>query len=135
MLKEGYEQLHEILIEAYTRAAHGKGNERHANGEPFTDQWIVQGGLKYGTGALFFQLRKKLDEHERLDADAGDNELLDVINYAAAAVLVRRLQRQQRAAAKAAAEAGHIDLALRLQQAAPAAWATQMPGYPSKAKP
>lgn len=101
-VRRGYEELASILREAYDRASAGKGHERHAGGEPFEEQWIVTGRLELGPGALMFQIRKKLKEHARLPADAGDRELLDVINYVAAELIARRLERRCSAPAAAA---------------------------------
>jgi len=89
---EGYERLAEALDAAFERAAKGKGQQRHGHtGEGFLSQWIIQGALKHGPGALLFQIQKKLDEHAVVSFEQGQNELLDVIVYTAALFITRAL--------------------------------------------
>lgn len=85
----GYESLADVLARAFDQAAHGKGKERHANGEPFTDQVMQDGAKRFGTGALLFQAFKKSEESQRLPLDRGVNELLGAIVYLAGAVIAR----------------------------------------------
>lgn len=93
---DGYESLADVLERAYYQSAIGKGNIRHAQaGEAFTDQVIMDGAKRFGTGALIFQAYKKAEESQRLDTERGVNELLGAIVYLAAAVIDReRLESQ-----------------------------------------
>lgn len=85
----GYESLALVLDEALADAQFGKGLARHASGEPFHDQQIVQFGEWMGnTGFAVGQACKKAIESTRLDATAARAELLGAINYLAAAVIV-----------------------------------------------
>ena len=87
----GYEELADILREAYKQAAVGKGAERHAGkGEAFTDQVMQDGAKRFGVGALLFQAYKKSEESQRLDLDPAVRELLGGIVYLAGAVIARR---------------------------------------------
>lgn len=83
----GYEALVDVLTRAYAQAAIGKGKERHAQGEPFTEQVIMQGAQRFGVGALLFQAFKKSEESQRLPTDRAVNELLGAIVYLAGAVI------------------------------------------------
>lgn len=89
---EGYETLALVLQRAFIQAAHGKGKERHANGEPFTRQVMQDGARRFGVGALLFQAFKKSEESQRLPLDRGVNELLGAIVYLAGAVIAREAQ-------------------------------------------
>jgi hypothetical protein len=88
----GYEQLAAVLDESLAHAQTGKGRDRHACGEPFHDQQIVQLGEWMGRSTHFAigQACKKAIESTRLEADPlrARAELLGAINYLAAAVLV-----------------------------------------------
>lgn len=88
----GYERLADVLARAYTQAAIGKGAERHARGEPFHEQVIIEGARRFGTGALLFQAYKKSEESQRLPKDAAIRELLGAINYLAGAVISLEMQ-------------------------------------------
>jgi hypothetical protein len=84
-----YRNLRAVLEKAFERAAFGKGAARHARGkENFEDQYIIRGATSFGIGGLYFQMGKKLEESINLPGDARINELLDIIIYAAAAVMV-----------------------------------------------
>lgn len=87
MNKPGYEKLADVLNRAYNQAATGKGNERHANGEPFHEQVMQIGANKFGVGSLLFQAFKKSEESQRLPHDRAVAELLGAINYLAGAVI------------------------------------------------
>ena len=50
MNEKGYEALADVLARAYKQASQGKGKDRHASGEPFTEQVIMLGARKFGTG-------------------------------------------------------------------------------------
>lgn len=91
-----YDALASVLREAHAQAANGKGSERHANGQPFSDQPIMEiprllGGSPEGH---LYQIMKKSQETngmvKRGEKEAAIRELLGVINYAAAAVLTIR---------------------------------------------
>ena len=83
----GYEPLADVLHRAFNQAAHGKGKERHANGEPFSRQVIQDMAHRFGVGALLGQAFKKSEESQRLPTDRAVNELLGSIVYLAAAVI------------------------------------------------
>ena len=93
--------LRAILNRAWHRAMEEKGRERHARDpatgadRPFDDQPIVANGRKTGPAGPLYQVLKKVEEaltlHRAGDGRAAVNELLDVINYAAAAVRVVEL--------------------------------------------
>ena len=90
---DGYNSLRAIYAQALEQAQGGKGLERHANGLPFDQQPICQGGRRFGVGCLVYQAWKKSHETPVLLAmDHGKEravrELLGVINYAAAAIIV-----------------------------------------------
>lgn len=86
----GYESLSGVLDEALQQAQAGKGLARHACGEPFVDQQIVQFGEWMGGSTAFAigQACKKSIESTRLGNAEARAELLGAINYLAAAVLV-----------------------------------------------
>lgn len=83
----GYEDLAAVLHRAFNQAAHGKGKERHANGEPFSRQVIQDMARRFGVGSLLGQAFKKSEESQRLPTDRAVNELLGSIVYLAAAVI------------------------------------------------
>ena len=84
-----YQKLVEIYEMAYKRAAEGKGHLRHYRGEPYTEQWICRGIRSFGLGGAQFQIGKKNEEINVLETkDQKINELLDIINYAAAGIIV-----------------------------------------------
>ena len=87
-----HRELFVALMGAYDQAATGKGKERHASdGENFEDQQIVQFGRWMGSAHFQCgQAAKKALESCRLPADAAIQELYGVINYAAAAIIIRR---------------------------------------------
>ena len=88
----GYTSLAAVLDEALSQAQDGKGYVRHACGERFEDQKIVQLGEWMGGSTTFCvgQASKKALESTRLDDEAAVRELLGAINYLAAAVIVIR---------------------------------------------
>jgi hypothetical protein len=92
---DGYDCLRAVLDQAVDQASRGKGMERHASGEPFDQQTILQTTRAHGMGFATGQAEKKLRESHRLVGMEGGNaravrELLGAINYTAAAVI--RLQ-------------------------------------------
>ena len=85
----GYDDLLEILMEAYKRASIGKGHKRHSQGEPFINQWIMRGSRMFGAGSLNYQIGKKNEEIIRLENPEDKiGELLDIIVYAAAEIIL-----------------------------------------------
>ncbi len=88
-----YKCLLEVLEMAHRRASEGKGHDHHSHGEAFEDQWIIRGGKVFGLGGPLFQAGKKLEQvmkmtKENYPNENVINELLDVINYAAAGVIL-----------------------------------------------
>lgn len=85
--KPGYELLCVVLSDAFNQAAHGKGHDRHANGEAFEKQVMADMARRFGIGALLGQAFKKSEESQRLPYVQARRELLGAINYIAGAVL------------------------------------------------
>jgi hypothetical protein len=91
MIDPNYVKLFEVLVMAGDRASKGKGRERHSHGEPFEGQYICRAPKIFGLGALLYQIGKKNEEIMKLDTPEGKiNELLDIIVYAAAGVILLR---------------------------------------------
>jgi hypothetical protein len=86
-----YEPLMRVLHLAFDQAAAGKGKERHACGEGFMSQGIMERTKHHGVGSATSQVEKKARETIRLielgRPDAAKAELLGAIVYAAAAWL------------------------------------------------
>lgn len=95
--KDGYKELFQVLVDALNRAQNGKGAERHQrSNEPFVEQPIMQITNHLGEGFPLGQAVKKIFEVEKLDSvEDSVNELLDAINYIAAAVLYLRNMGEQ----------------------------------------
>jgi hypothetical protein len=87
IVKKGYFPLFQVLNDALNQAQVGKGHERHADGQPFTDQPVLTITRAVGLGFPLGQAMKKIQECQRMDTDAAQRELLGAINYLAAAVL------------------------------------------------
>jgi hypothetical protein len=84
-----YKSLRAVLERAFRRAAFGKGNKRHSRGdETFDEQYIIRGATSFGIGGLYFQIGKKLEESVKMVGDERINELLDIIIYSAAAIMI-----------------------------------------------
>lgn len=83
----GYEDLFSVFLRAHNQAAYGKGNERHATGQPFAEQPIMKLTELYGPGFPLGQAGKKMQEALRLPKEAAINELLGAINYIAAYII------------------------------------------------
>jgi hypothetical protein len=85
--EKGYESLWKILVRAHNQAAYGKGKKRHATGQPFEEQPImeimetVEGG--FGSG----QALKKIRESTRLGPVEAVTELLGAIVYLGAVII------------------------------------------------
>jgi hypothetical protein len=96
MSEDLYKVLKEIFDEAYERASTGKGAERHGLGLPFEQQPILQ--IQRACGSIHFpigQILKKAPELLRFDtAKAKQNELLDIMVYAAGAYLYLEEQKE-----------------------------------------
>lgn len=86
---DGYMDLAMVLRRAFDQAAHGKGKERHAQGEPFTEQVMQDMARRFGVGALLGQAFKKSEESQRLPHDKSVAELLGAINYLAGAIIAK----------------------------------------------
>lgn len=85
----GYSSLAVVLDQALARAQSGKGRERHAGGEPFTEQLIFEIDRRLGAygRAHKYQAVKKIYESCRLDSEGEKAELLDAIVYLAARLI------------------------------------------------
>jgi|WetSurMetagenome_2_1015567.scaffolds.fasta_scaffold671024_1 hypothetical protein len=89
--REGYDELAITLAEAFEQAATGKGRMRHSNGLPFEQQPICTITRSEGHGFTRGQIMKKIDEVKRLPSiSAQINEMLSIIVYAAADIIVMR---------------------------------------------
>lgn len=86
--QRNYLALQQVLDAAYERASRGKGRERHATDNKFEDQPICTELRQLGISPAIFQIRKKALESTRMDPTRAINELLDVIVYAAASVII-----------------------------------------------
>lgn len=86
-IPQGYEQLADVLARAFKQAAHGKGKERHACGQPFVEQPMMQLTVLHGLGFPLGQAGKKCQEAQRLPTDRAVHELLGAIVYIAGAVV------------------------------------------------
>ena len=83
----GYDRLASVLLSAFNQAAHGKGSQRHAQGQPFDEQPMQTLIQLYGVGFALGQAAKKAQESQRMNPDAAIAELLGAINYLAGAVI------------------------------------------------
>lgn len=89
-----YDALAGVFNAAFDQASSGKGRERHANGRPFDRQPIMETSRMVGLGFPAGQVMKKAQEAcgmaDRGQLHEAERELLGVIVYAAAAVLLVR---------------------------------------------
>lgn len=85
---KGYADLRRVLDLALKQAAEGKGRERHATGQPFAEQPMLEIGRMVGVGFCLGQAIKKAQEASRMQPDAAQRELLGAINYLAGAYLL-----------------------------------------------
>lgn len=90
-----YGSIAGILQAAHDQAARGKGHERHGDDDtPFLEQPTMEIARMVGIGYPVGQLMKKAQEStgmvRRAEYDDAVAELLGVINYAAAAILLIR---------------------------------------------
>jgi hypothetical protein len=87
-LESDYFQLQEVFKMAYDRASKTKGRVRHANSKPFEEQPACTELRLFGIEPAVYQIRKKAREAVNLPPTMAINELLDVMVYSAAAVIV-----------------------------------------------
>ena len=85
-----YTGLKGILHDAFLRAAVGKGSDRHGNDKDFEEQPILRIQEMVGRGFVLGQIIKKASESAKMEGKAFDDEMLDVIVYAAGAILYAR---------------------------------------------
>lgn len=85
---DGYQPLRRVLDLALEQASAGKGKERHATGNPFDKQPMMEIGRMVGHGFCLGQAIKKAQEASRMQPDAAQRELLGAINYLAGAYLL-----------------------------------------------
>ncbi|WP_160153330.1 hypothetical protein [Microbulbifer sp. ALW1] len=90
----GYETLTDVLERALQQAAAGKGNDRHAQGQPFHEQPMLRiSELLDSDGGMAFQAIKKIQEARRLPTrERRVAELLGAINYIAGMVILEESQ-------------------------------------------
>ena len=86
--RDNYTELERVLTEAKLRASVGKGAIRHGSDVPFERQEMCLELKTFGITPAVVQIRKKAKECLRLRGEHQINELLDVIVYAASAVIV-----------------------------------------------
>ncbi|GAH80753.1 unnamed protein product, partial [marine sediment metagenome] len=84
---ERYEKLTEVFDLAMSRIT-GKGDSMHGDDNPIEKQLICNVTRKLGLAFPLGQCTKKVYESQRLEKDLAIKELLDAINYLAAAVIV-----------------------------------------------
>jgi hypothetical protein len=84
-----YVSLKKVLEKAYTQAAHGKGAERHARGNPFEEQHMqtISTLLDTDRGMAFQAIKKLTEGLDMTDPDARERELLGAINYIAGIIV------------------------------------------------
>jgi hypothetical protein len=84
-----YDALRRVFDLALLQAAYGKGAERHANGQPFDRQPMMEiSRMIGGPTGCFYQAMKKVQEASRMEPKAAKRELLGAINYLAGAYLL-----------------------------------------------
>lgn len=88
---DGYNELFFELTNALQQSMRGKGNERHANAKPFTEQPIMALARMFGPGGPGQQVGKKSQEafgmYQRGEHDQAIAELHGAMVYAAAMIL------------------------------------------------
>ena len=88
-----YYALAEVLHHALMQASIGKGAERHANGQRFEDQPMLQISrmLRSPAGCLYQVMKKSQEAQGMLDngnPEAAQREILGAINYLAGAYMI-----------------------------------------------
>jgi hypothetical protein len=89
-LDQNYQSLYDVLMDAYKRASVEKGKERHGDGKPFEEQYIMRGARREGIGGLRFQVGKKFEEAQKMEPERAIKEYLDAIVYLSACVILLR---------------------------------------------
>jgi len=87
--------MKDIFDLAIARASEGKGKDRHDDGKPFHKQPICAIMRRVGIGFGLGQAIKKITESERMTGERKVNELLDAMNYLAAAEIVEAEARSE----------------------------------------
>lgn len=87
---ENYDSLCEVYLKAVHQAERGKGAERHASDEPWTQQQIFEiarriGNVGPAAGPLFQAVKKIYELHRLPTKEAREREALGALNYLAAA--------------------------------------------------
>jgi len=84
-----YAPLRRVLDLALEQASSGKGAQRHANGQPFGKQPMMEiSRMIGGPAGCFYQAMKKTQEASRMEPEAAKREILGAINYLAGAYLL-----------------------------------------------
>ncbi len=85
-----YFELARVLGLALQQASKGKGAERHAQGQRFENQPMLEISRMLNGSPIgcMYQAMKKTQEASRMDVDAAQRELLGAINYLAGAYLL-----------------------------------------------
>lgn len=92
-IADPYYTLAAVLHHALMQASHGKGAERHANGQSFEDQPMLQISRMLRTPAgCLYQVMKKSQEAQGMlnngNPEAAKREILGAINYLAGAYMI-----------------------------------------------
>jgi hypothetical protein len=85
--EDRYQSLMLVLMDAHTRAAEGKGKDRHDNGQKFEDQSMAAIMDNVGDDFALGQAMKKLVESRNLPWEKARNERLDAMVYIAGSIL------------------------------------------------
>lgn len=85
-----YFELARVLGLALQQASKGEGAERHARGQRFENQPMLEISRMLNGSPIgcMYQAMKKTQEASRMDVDAAQRELLGAINYLAGAYLL-----------------------------------------------
>lgn len=101
-LKRGERKVSEVIRQAMLRCFSGKGKERHniEGTVDFMDQPLMEISRRVGIGGPLYQVHKKAYEaHDMVrkgDSERARNELLDIIIYTAATVLLLDEQKEDK---------------------------------------
>ena len=88
---DNYAYLEDVLTSALKQASHGKGNKRHACGEPFEEQLMLKIEGMVNSFTLGQAIKKQV-ESERLEPDAAIRELYGAIVYIAGRIIYLETQ-------------------------------------------
>ena len=96
-LNPKYDSLYKVLLAAYNQASCGKGKERHQlnNEEPFENQKICEIARRLSVDYNLGQAVKKIYESKRLTEGRDIAELYGAINYIAAAIIVKKEEKNE----------------------------------------